>query len=224
VNVVPLSGVTTDTLKTQGQEINPIDMKAWDEVFFNNYKIDCRVGIYVGDNQFLECQGKTGVAIASIAKGTYFSEWFNGKVKREKGDKNKAALLFGALAIVMAGITIFNIYLNDNMSNTIASKQIQVTNDSFLKNKELKKQLIKVHPFAQKQQKRDYLNTVNQFIDVSYHCEKEGFEERKKIAKSIMGKEIYEQFYAFERFVYGDSYTSTPNDLQFYIQQYDGGQ
>ncbi|MGZ0880252.1 hypothetical protein ACWZQY_030390 [Priestia megaterium] len=68
------------------------------------------------------------------------------------------------------------------------------------------------------------MNTVNQFIEVSYHWEKEGFEKRKKIAKSIMGKELYEQFYPFEKFVYGDSYTSTPNDLQFYIQQYDGGQ
>ena len=124
----------------------------------------------------------------------------------------------------MAGITIFNIYLNDNISNTTASKQIQVTNESFLKNKELKKQLIKVHPFAQEQQKRDYLNTVQQFIDVSYHREKDGFEDRKKTAKAIMNKELYKQFYPSEKFVYGDSYTSTPNDLQFYIQQYDGGQ
>ena len=91
-------------------------------------------------------------------------------------------------------------------------------------NKELKKQLSEVHPSAQEQQKRDYLNTVKQFIDVSYHREKEGFEERKKIAKFIMDKELYEQFYPSENFVYGDSYTSTPNDLQLYVQQYDGGQ
>ncbi|MBE2978993.1 MerR family transcriptional regulator [Priestia megaterium] len=91
-------------------------------------------------------------------------------------------------------------------------------------NKELKKQLSEVHPSAQEQQKRDYLNTVNQFIDVSYHREKDGFEERKKVAKSIMDKELYEQFYPSEKFVYGDSYTSVPNDLQLYVQQYDGGQ
>ena len=91
-------------------------------------------------------------------------------------------------------------------------------------NKELKKQLSEVNPSAQEQQKRDYLNTVKQFIDVSYHREKEGFEERKKIAKSIMDKELYEQFYPSEKFVYGDSYTSTPNDLQLYVQQFDGGQ
>jgi hypothetical protein len=88
----------------------------------------------------------------------------------------------------------------------------------------LKKQLSEVRPSAQEQQKRDYLNTVQHFIDVSYHREKEGFEERKKIAKSIMDKELYEQFYPSEKFVYGDSYTSVPNDLQLYVQQYDGGQ
>ncbi|MEK1830596.1 hypothetical protein AAAC51_20560 [Priestia megaterium] len=61
--------------------------------------------------------------------------------------KNKAALLFGALAVVVAGVTIFNIYLNHNISNTTASKQIQVTNDSLQEeNKELKKQLSEVRP------------------------------------------------------------------------------
>ncbi|PFI59455.1 hypothetical protein COI68_27110 [Priestia megaterium] len=82
VNVGPMSGVTTDTLKTQGQAINPKDMKPGDVVFFDTYKIDGHVGIYVGNNQFLGCQGKTGVAIASMAKGTYFGEKFNGRVKR----------------------------------------------------------------------------------------------------------------------------------------------
>ncbi|MED4061160.1 bifunctional lytic transglycosylase/C40 family peptidase [Priestia megaterium] len=82
MNVGPMSGVTTDTLKTQGQAINPKDMKPGDVVFFDTYKIDGHIGIYVGNNQFLGCQGKTGVAIASMAKGTYFGERFNGRVKR----------------------------------------------------------------------------------------------------------------------------------------------
>ncbi|MEK4626593.1 bifunctional lytic transglycosylase/C40 family peptidase [Priestia sp. FSL P4-0332] len=82
MNVGPMSGVTTDTLKIQGQAINPKDMKPGDVVFFDTYKKDGHVGIYVGDNQFLGCQGKTGVAIASMAKGTYFGERFNGRVKR----------------------------------------------------------------------------------------------------------------------------------------------
>ncbi|WP_319637840.1 bifunctional lytic transglycosylase/C40 family peptidase [Priestia aryabhattai] len=45
MNVGPMPGVTTDTLKTQGQAINPKDMKPGDVVFFDTYKIDGHVGI-----------------------------------------------------------------------------------------------------------------------------------------------------------------------------------
>jgi len=38
--------------------------------------------------------------------------------------KNKAALLFGALAVVVAGVTIVNICLNYHICNPTASKQI----------------------------------------------------------------------------------------------------
>lgn len=82
MNVGPMSGVTTDTLKVKGTAVNPKDMKPGDVVFFDTYKKDGHVGIYVGDNKFLGCQGKTGVAIASMAKGTYFGDRFNGRVKR----------------------------------------------------------------------------------------------------------------------------------------------
>ncbi len=82
MNVGPMSGVTTDTLKTQGQAINPKDMKPGDVVFFDTYKIDGHVGFTLATIKFLGCQGKTGVAIASMEKGTYFGERFNGRVKR----------------------------------------------------------------------------------------------------------------------------------------------
>ncbi|MEH7005177.1 MerR family transcriptional regulator [Priestia megaterium] len=140
--------------------------------------------------------------------------------------KNKAGLLlFGGLAIAIAGVTIWNIYLNQNISQATASKQLQVTNDTLKQeNNELKQQLSEVLPSAQEQQKRAYLDTVKQFIDVSYHREKEGFEERKKIAKSLMDKELYTQFYPTETFDYGDTYSSNPSDLHLYVQQFDGGQ
>jgi cell wall-associated NlpC family hydrolase len=82
VNVGPMSGVTTDTLKIKGHARHPTDMKHGYVVFFDTYKKDGQIGIYVVDNHFLGCQGKTGVAIASMAKGTYFGERFNGRVKR----------------------------------------------------------------------------------------------------------------------------------------------
>ncbi|WP_415762721.1 MerR family transcriptional regulator (plasmid) [Priestia megaterium] len=140
--------------------------------------------------------------------------------------KNKAGLLlFGMLAVAIAGVTIWNIYLNQNISQATASKQLQVTNDTLKQeNNELKQQLNEVLPSAQEQQKRAYLDTVKQFIDVSYHREKEGFEERKKIAKAIMDKELYAQFYPTETFDYGNTYSSNPSDLHLYVQQFDGGQ
>ncbi|KNH11088.1 MerR family transcriptional regulator [Priestia megaterium] len=140
--------------------------------------------------------------------------------------KNKAGvILFGALAVAIAGVTIWNIYLNQNISQATASKQLQVTNDTLKQeNNELKKQLNEVLPSAQEQQKRAYLDTVKQFIDVSYLREKEGFEERKKIAKTIMDKELYTQFYPTETFDYGNTYSSNPSDLHLYVQQFDGGQ
>ncbi|MFP7159175.1 MerR family transcriptional regulator [Priestia aryabhattai] len=139
---------------------------------------------------------------------------------------NKAGfIVFGVLALAIAGVTIWNIYLNQNISQETASKQLQVTNDTLKQeNSELKQQLNEVLPSAQEQQKRAYLDTVKQFIDVSYHREKEGFEERKKIAKAIMDKELYAQFYPTETFDYGNTYSSNPSDLHLYVQQFDGGQ
>ena len=82
VDLGPLTSTSTETLKHLGKPISPNNMKPGDVVFFDTYKIDGHVGIYVGDNKFIGCQGKTGVAIASMAKGTYFGDKFNGRVKR----------------------------------------------------------------------------------------------------------------------------------------------
>ncbi|MEH7000829.1 bifunctional lytic transglycosylase/C40 family peptidase [Priestia megaterium] len=82
INVGPLTGVTTDTLKNMGQPVKVKDMKPGDVVFFDTYKIDGHVGIYVGDNKFIGCQTSSGVAIAPMSKGTYFGDKFNGRVRR----------------------------------------------------------------------------------------------------------------------------------------------
>ncbi|WP_338091105.1 C40 family peptidase [Priestia filamentosa] len=82
VNLGPMTSVTTDTIKVQGQAINPKDMQPGDVIFFDTYKIDGHVGIYLGNNQFIGDQSSTGVAIASMAPGTYWSKVFNGRVKR----------------------------------------------------------------------------------------------------------------------------------------------
>ncbi|MFI9225264.1 NlpC/P60 family protein [Peribacillus frigoritolerans] len=81
VNVGPLTGTTTDTLKHLGKPVSPSEMKPGDVVFFDTYKVDGHVGIYVGNGKFIGAQSSTGVAIADMTKG-YWKDTFNGRVKR----------------------------------------------------------------------------------------------------------------------------------------------
>ncbi|MHC5534662.1 MerR family transcriptional regulator [Priestia megaterium] len=136
--------------------------------------------------------------------------------------KNKKIGLFVTLVVVILGVTFFNIYLDRNIQKTTTNENMRVENEQFKQeNEDLKQRLKDVLPSAQEQKRTEYLSTVRQFIDVSYHREKDGFDKRKEIAKDIMSEELYEQFYPSEEFVYGNSYTSKPTDVQLYLQQYD---
>ncbi len=81
VDLGNLSSVTTDTLKIQGEAIEINKMEPGDLVFFDTYKKDGHVGIYIGDGKFIGAQSSTGVAIESMTRG-YWKEKFNGRVKR----------------------------------------------------------------------------------------------------------------------------------------------
>ncbi|PAF20069.1 secreted cell wall DL-endopeptidase, partial [Terribacillus saccharophilus] len=72
---------TTDTLKNQGKAIATKDIQPGDLVFFNTYKDDGHVGIYVGDGKFIGAQSSSGVAIADMSSG-YWKDKFNGRIKR----------------------------------------------------------------------------------------------------------------------------------------------
>ncbi|WP_077620510.1 coiled-coil domain-containing protein [Bacillus sinesaloumensis] len=74
-------GASTDTLKNQGTAVSVSDMKPGDLVFFNTYKTDGHVGIYIGGGKFIGSQSSTGVAIANMSSG-YWKNTFNGRVKR----------------------------------------------------------------------------------------------------------------------------------------------
>lgn len=81
VDLGPLTSTSTETLKHLGKPVSPSEMKPGDVVFFNTYKRDGHVGIYVGNGKFIGAQSSTGVAIADMTKG-YWKETFNGRVKR----------------------------------------------------------------------------------------------------------------------------------------------
>lgn len=74
-------GASTDSLKNTGTRVPASQMQPGDLVFFNTYKTDGHVGIYLGGGKFIGSQSSTGVAIANMNSG-YWADTFNGRVMR----------------------------------------------------------------------------------------------------------------------------------------------
>lgn len=74
-------GSSTDTLINDGVQIPFSQIRPGDLVFFNTYKTDGHVGIYIGGGQFIGSQSSTGVAIVNLSN-PYWSKAFNGRVVR----------------------------------------------------------------------------------------------------------------------------------------------
>ncbi|KAB7669387.1 coiled-coil domain-containing protein [Bacillus sp. B1-b2] len=72
---------STDGLKNTGSQVSINNIQPGDLVFFNTYKTDGHVGIYIGNGKFIGSQSSTGVAIASMDSG-YWKSTFNGRVVR----------------------------------------------------------------------------------------------------------------------------------------------
>ncbi|QED48189.1 C40 family peptidase [Cytobacillus dafuensis] len=71
----------TESLKNAGRQVSSSDMQPGDLVFFDTYKKDGHVGIYIGGGKFIGSQSSTGVAIANMSSG-YWKDKFNGRVVR----------------------------------------------------------------------------------------------------------------------------------------------
>ncbi|MEH7124940.1 NlpC/P60 family protein [Bacillus sp. JJ1773] len=71
----------TESLKSVGKQVSSSQMRPGDLVFFDTYKKDGHVGIYVGGGKFIGSQSSTGVAIANMSSG-YWKSKFNGRVIR----------------------------------------------------------------------------------------------------------------------------------------------
>ncbi|MEI2471359.1 C40 family peptidase, partial [Peribacillus frigoritolerans] len=72
---------STDALKNAGRQVSDSQKQPGDLVFFNTYKTDGHVGIYVGGGKFIGSQSSTGVAIANMDSG-YWAGVYNGRVVR----------------------------------------------------------------------------------------------------------------------------------------------
>lgn len=76
-----LSSVSTETLNKMGKKISTSEMQVGDLIFWNTYKHDGHVGIYIGNGKFIGAQSSTGVAIESL-NSSYWSSVFSGHVRR----------------------------------------------------------------------------------------------------------------------------------------------
>ena len=72
---------STSALVSAGTQVSYSNIQVGDMVFFDTYKKDGHVGIYVGNGSFIGSQSSTGVAVASMKSG-YWAEKFNGRVVR----------------------------------------------------------------------------------------------------------------------------------------------
>ncbi|WP_183040893.1 C40 family peptidase [Salipaludibacillus neizhouensis] len=72
---------STGGLVNAGQRISSSDKQPGDLVFFNTYKTNGHVGIYIGGGQFIGSQSSTGVAVANMNSG-YWADNFSGVVVR----------------------------------------------------------------------------------------------------------------------------------------------
>ncbi len=74
-------GSSTDALVNDGVSVSPSDMRPGDLVFFDTYKKDGHVGIYLGGGKFIGSQCNSGVSIADLTTG-YWKSVFRGHVVR----------------------------------------------------------------------------------------------------------------------------------------------
>lgn len=75
------ANVSTETLKYMGKRISINEIKVGDLIFWDTYKKDGHVGIYIGNNKFIGAQSSTGVAVVSL-NDPYWESRFNGHVRR----------------------------------------------------------------------------------------------------------------------------------------------
>nr|WP_253288905.1 C40 family peptidase [Amphibacillus sp. MSJ-3] len=72
---------STGGLSGTGTKVSTSEMQPGDIVFFDTYKTNGHVGIYLGNGKFLGSQSSTGVAVADMTSG-YWGNKFNGHVRR----------------------------------------------------------------------------------------------------------------------------------------------
>ncbi len=72
---------STSAMQSVGTKVSSSNMQPGDIVFFDTYKTNGHVGIYLGGGQFIGSQSSTGLAYADMSSG-YWAEAFKGHARR----------------------------------------------------------------------------------------------------------------------------------------------
>lgn len=80
-----MGSVSTETLNKVGKKIPMSEIQVGDLIFWDSYKKDGHVGIYIGNGKFIGSQSSTGVAIEPLSH-SYWSPIFSGHVRRVIND------------------------------------------------------------------------------------------------------------------------------------------
>lgn len=81
INLGSYTSVNTDSLVKVGKGVSKNEMKRGDVIFFNTYKYNGHVAIYLGGGKFLHDGSSKGVSINSLDE-SYYKKAFNGNVRR----------------------------------------------------------------------------------------------------------------------------------------------
>jgi peptidoglycan DL-endopeptidase CwlO len=73
----------TTALAGTGTKVSASNMQPGDIVFFDTYKTNGHVGIYLGGGEFIGAQSSTGLAVADMTSG-YWADHFSGHVRSVK--------------------------------------------------------------------------------------------------------------------------------------------
>ncbi|MGN4128083.1 NlpC/P60 family protein [Lysinibacillus sphaericus] len=76
-----LSSTSTETLNKMGTRISMNEIQVGDLIFWDTYKKDGHVAIYIGNGQFIGAQSSTGVAIVNV-NNSYWKGVYSGHVRR----------------------------------------------------------------------------------------------------------------------------------------------
>lgn len=81
IDLGSLGSVSTETLNKKGKKISINEMQVGDLIFWDTYKKDGHVGIYIGNGKWIGSQSSTGVAVVSFDEN-YWKSRFSGHVRR----------------------------------------------------------------------------------------------------------------------------------------------